>query len=185
MNRTPPRQAIPATIRLGRPVLLAGVVGLAVALSGYGQTPDEHAKHHPGQDKGAAAGMPPDGMPKGKDGAAGMAPDGKDAGNDGGMEGMMDGMMKKMGVPPPKDIYPSLMGLPELTTEQREELRSQAQERMRSGVALLSEGLDRLAKATEAEDYAAMQDATAQVREALARFESGVEIGRASCRDRV
>ncbi len=178
MNRTP-RQAIQATIRLGRLVLMAVVVGLAVALSGYGQTPDEHAAHHPGQDKGGAAGMPPGGMPKGKDGAAGMAPDGKDAGKDGGMEGMMDGMMKKMGVPPPKDIYPSLIGLPELTTEQREQLSSQAQERMRSGVALLSVGLDRLAKATEAEDYAAMQEATGQVREALARFESGVAAQRA------
>lgn len=182
MNRTP-RQAIPATIRLDRLVLMAVVVGLAVALSGYGQTPDEHAAHHPGQDKGGAAGMPPGGMPKGKDGAAGMAPDGKDAGKDGGMgggmEGMMDGMMKKMGVPPPKDIYPSLIGLPELTTEQREQLSSQAQERMRSGVALLSVGLDRLAKATEAEDYAAMQEATGQVREALARFESGVAAQRA------
>lgn len=146
-------------------------------------SPADHAKHHPGQDKGGAAGMPPGGMPKGKDGAAGMAPGGKDAGMggmmDGGMEGMMDGMMKKMGVPPPKDIYPSLMSLPELTPEQREQLRAQAQERMRSGVALLSEGLDRLARAAEAEDYAAMQEATGQVREGLARFESGVAAQRA------
>ena len=179
MNRTPPRQAIPATIRLGRPVLLAGVVGLAVALSGYGQTPDEHAKHHPGQDKGGAVGMPPGGMPKGKDGAAGMAPADKGGMMGGGMEGMMDGMMKKMGVPPPKDIYPSLMSLPELTPDQREQLRTLAQERMRSGVALMSEGLDRLARATEAEDYAAMQEATGLVREALARFESGVAAHRA------
>ena len=186
MNRSAPRQAVAVTIRVGRPVLLAVVVGLAVALSGYAQiSPEEHAKHHPGQDKdkGGAAGMPAGGMTNGKEGAAGMAPDGKDAGKDGGtgggMEGMMDGMMKKMGVPPPKDIYPSLMSLPELTPDQREQLRGQAQERMRSGVALLSEGLDRLAKATEAEDYAAMHEATGRVREALARFESGVAAQRA------
>lgn len=96
-----------------------------------------------------------------------------------GMEGMMDGMMKKMGAPPPKDLYPSLMSLPELTTEQREQVRSQADERMRSGVALLSEGLDKLAAATEIEDYSAMQDATDQVREAVARFESGLAARRA------
>lgn len=173
----------------------ATIVGLVMVLAAWAGgaviaqpvSPADHAKHHPGQDKGGAAGMPPGGMPKGKDGAAGMAPGGKDAGMGGGMEGMMgggmedmmDGMMKKMGVPPPKDIYPSLMSLPELTPEQREQLRAQAQERMRSGVALLSEGLDRLAKATEAEDYAAMQEATGQVREGLARFESGVAAQRA------
>ena len=50
---------------------------------------------------------------------------------------------------------------------------------MHSGVALLSEGLDHLAKAAEHEDYAAMQEATAQVREALARFESGLAAQRA------
>ena len=156
-------------------VLAAWATGLSVAQV----LPDEHAKHHPGQDKSSAAGTPSGGMQKGKDGATGMAPAGKEGMMGGGMEGMMDGMMKKMGVPPPKDLYPSLMSLPELTPEQREQLRSQAQERMRSGVALLSEGLERLAKATEAEDYAAMQEATGQVREALARFESGVAAQRA------
>lgn len=92
---------------------------------------------------------------------------------------MMDGMMKKMGVPPPKDLYPSLMSLPELTPQQREQVQTQADERMRSGVSLLSEGLERLAKATENEDYGAMQEATAQLREAVARFESGLAAKRA------
>jgi ferredoxin-NADP reductase len=170
VNLSPPQQAVTLTIRLRRLVMLAILLGLAVALSGYGQSQDDHAKPHPGQNKAGAAGMLPGGMSKGADGAAGMAAAGKDA----GMEGMMDGMMKKMGVPPPKDIYPSLMSLPELTPKQRQQLRTQAQERMRSGVALLSEGLDRLAKATEAEDYKAMQEATGRVSEALARFESGV-----------
>ena len=183
MSHSTTRHTVTITIRLGRLVLLAVVVGLAVALSGYGQTPDEHAAHHPGQNKGGAAGMPPDVMPKSKDGAAGMAPAGKDAGKGGmmggGMDGMMDGMMKKMGVPPPKDIYPSLMSLPELTPEQREQVLVQADERMRGAVALLSGGLERLAEATEKDDYAAMQDATSQVREALALFESGLAAKRA------
>ena len=155
-------------------------IGLALALPGYGQSPDEHAKHHP---KGADPAMPA----AGKD--AGMAGMGAGAGKDavkggggmmgGGMEGMMDGMMKKMGAPPPKDLYPSLMSLPELTTEQREQVRTQADERMRSGVALLSEALEKLASATETEDYAAMQVATGEAREAIARFESGLAARRA------
>ena len=155
--------------------VFAVAVGLAMALPGYGQSPDEHAKHHPA--------MPAAGKDAPMAGMAGGA--GKDADKSGGgmmgggMEGMMDGMMKKMGVPPPKDLYPSLMSLPELTPEEREQVRVQADDRMRSGVALLSEGLEKLAAATENEDYAAMQDATDQVREAVARFESGLAARRA------
>ena len=158
----------------------AVAVGLALTLPGYGQSPDEHAKHHP---KGGDPAMPAAGKDAPMAGMGGGA--GKDADKGGGgmmgggMEGMMDGMMKKMGAPPPKDLYPSLMSLPDLTTEQREQVRSQADERMRSAVALLSEGLDKLAVATEVEDYAAMQDATDQVREAVARFESGLAARRA------
>ncbi len=175
----PPRQKTAP-----RRVVVLGVfaitVGLALAHMGYGQSPDEHAKHHP---KGGDPAMPAAGKDAPMGGMAGGA--GKDADKGGGgmmgggMEGMMDGMMKKMGVPPPKDLYPSLMSLPELTTEQREQVRTQADERMRSGVALLSEGLEKLAAATENEDYAAMQDATGQVREAVARFESGLAARRA------
>ena len=184
MSRLTPSRKLPR--RLG---VFAVAVGLALTLPGYGQSPDEHAKHHP---KGADPAMPA----AGKDAAmpaagtdAPMAGMGGGAGKDaatggggmmgGGMEGMMDGMMKKMGAPPPKDLYPSLMSLPELTTEQREQVRTQADERMRSGVALLSAGLEKLAAATESEDYAAMQDATGQVREAVARFESGLAARRA------
>ena len=157
--------------------VFAVAVGLALALPSYGQmTPEEHAKHHP---KGGDPATPPAGKDAGMAGMGGGAGKDADKGGGGMMGGGMDGMMKKMGVPPPKDLYPSLMGLPELTTEQREQVRSQADERMRSGVALLSEGLEKLAAATELEDYAAMQDATDQVREAVARFESGLAAKRA------
>ena len=155
-------------------------IGLAMVLPGYGQSPDEHAKHHPkGGDSvmpvaGKGAGMAGMGSGAGKDAAKG-----RDGMMGGGMEGMMDGMMKKMGAPPPKDLYPTLMSSPELTPEQSEQVRGQADERMRSGVALLSEALEKLATATENEDYAVMQEATAQVREAVARFESGLAARRA------
>ncbi len=138
---------------------------LFVSPLAHGQvSPEEHAKHHPGQDKA-----------KDKGGPSVMAPgdQGPAKGMGGGMEGM-EKMMEGMGKPPPKELYPSLMSVPELSPEQREQVRRQADERMRSGVALLSEGLDRLGEAAEKEDFAAMQEATAQAREALARFESGL-----------
>ena len=156
-----------ATNRLFGIGTFAILMGLVFALPGFGQSPEEHAKHHP---NGNDSAMPAAGNDAGKDGAGAMGGD---------MEGMMDGMMKKMGVPPPKDIYPSLMSLPELTPERREEILGLAQNRMSSSVALLSEGLDRLGEAAEDEDYATMQEATAEVREALARFESGLAARRA------
>jgi ferredoxin-NADP reductase len=96
----------------------------------------------------------------------------------GGMEGM-GGMMGGMGAAPPKELYPSLMDLPELSPEQRATVADEALERMRAGTALMSEGLERLSEAAEREDYAAMQEATAQVREGLTRFESGLAAQRA------
>jgi hypothetical protein len=139
--------------------LLAAWTALAWAGPARGQmSPEEHAKHHPGQATGKAEGIPPFG-PK-----AGMM-DGM-----GGMEGMHGGMSAT----PPKESYPSLMSLPELTPEKRAEVERQADERMSAGTALMSQGLDRLSEATAKDDYAAMQEATAQLREGLALFESGV-----------
>lgn len=146
------------------------LVGLLWASVLRAQSPAEHASHHPGQAGGAAAGT----MPAGSAGAAPVATPGMG----GGMEGM-EKMMEGMGKAPPKELYPTLMSVPELTPEQREQVRVQANERMRSGVALLTNGLDSLGEAAENEDYAAMQEATTQVREALARFESGLAARRA------
>ncbi|MBY0514187.1 MAG: 2Fe-2S iron-sulfur cluster binding domain-containing protein [Gemmataceae bacterium] len=140
--------------------VLAACVGLALALPARGQvSKEEHEKHHPAKDKA--------GQPQGKKG--GME----------GMGGMMEGMGGMHGKAPPKELYPSLMSLPDLPPEKREEVRQQAQERMRSGTALMSEGLDQLSQAAEREDYAAMQQATARVREGLAQFESGLAAQRA------
>ena len=66
------------------------------------------------------------------------------------------------------------MNMVEVTSEERTEILSQADERMESAVALLSEGLQRLAEAAENVDYAAMRDASAKMHEALARLDSGV-----------
>jgi hypothetical protein len=87
----------------------------------------------------------------------------------------MGEMMKQMGVPPRKELYPSLMALPdEVTPEQRAGIEQLAQERIQAATALLSSALAKLSDSTSEENYAAMQQATAQIREGLAQFEAGI-----------
>jgi ferredoxin-NADP reductase len=71
------------------------------------------------------------------------------------------------------------MDLPELSPAKRDEVQRQAHERMKAGTALMSQGLERLANAAPGDDYAAMEQATAQVREGLALFDSGLAAHRA------
>lgn len=135
-------------------LLLMGAVALA-------QSPEEHAKHHPGGPKG----------PQGPKGPGGMM--------DGGMGGMMDGMMEKMGAPKPKDLYPTLMSLPELPPEKRADVLRQADQRMRSGTTLMGKGLDKISQAAPRDDYATMQDGLEVLKEGLAQYDSGLAAKRA------
>lgn len=91
----------------------------------------------------------------------------------------MGGMMKQMGVPPRKEIYPSLMAMPALTPEKRAEVEQLAHDRMKAGAALMSAGLDKMGGATSEEDYLEMQEASAQVRQGILQFESGLAAHRA------
>ena len=140
-------------------------------------SPEEHAQHHPEQAAGKAAGpgmRGMDGPPEGagpQNGMGGMM--------GGGMGGMMDGMMEKMGAPKPKDLYPSLMELPDLPMERRGELEKEAHARMIAGTQLLSEGFDELSRSAASDDFVAMQVATAKIREGLSDFESGLAAHRA------
>lgn len=125
---------------------------------------------------GAAAGaMPAGGMP-----ATGAMPSAGGAAPAGGMGGMMD-MMKGMGGGAKKDeaLYPSLMAMPELTPEKRREIEAEGNQRMTAGAAKLGAGLDMLGPALAASDFKAMQAATAQMRQGVAEFESGVASWRA------
>ena len=101
----------------------------------------------------------------------------------GGMGGMMEGMgemMKGMhGSPPPKELYPSLMALPELSPEQRQQVEAQAGERMHAGTILMGLALDSLNAGTETGDYAAMHEAMTRLREGAAQLESGIAARRA------
>ena len=152
--------------------VLCLLVGLLWASGLRAQSPDEHASHHPGQ------AQQPTTAPGGMGPPAGVGP----PGGAGGMGGMMEGMgemMKGMSAPPPKELYPSLMDLPDLPLTKRLEIERQAGERMHSGVALMNESLDYLLQATEQQNYTAMQAGTASLREGLARFESGLAAQRA------
>jgi ferredoxin-NADP reductase len=117
------------------------------------QTPDEHQQHHPAA---PAETLPATSQPE---------------------VGKMGGMM--MGSPPPKAVYPSLMGLPELPADRRPEFEHWAGELMLAGTTLMSAAFEGLTASTQLGDAAAMQEASARVREGLAQFESGLALRRA------
>ena len=163
----------------GRFIRVSGVICLLLgplwSLGLRAQTPDEHASHHPGT-AGIGAMPAVGGVP----GPVGMGPPAGAGGMmGGGMAGMMDGMMKKMGVPPPKELYPTLMALPELSSEQRTQVEAQAGERMHLGTVLMGQALDTLTAGTASSHYAAMHDAMTQLREGVAQLESGIAARRA------
>lgn len=129
-------------------------------------SPEDHAKHHPGS---ATTQMPAtQGSP-----APGNAKSGGMGGMMDGMGEMMKGMMEGMGAPKQKELYPSLMELPELSEQKRSELESKAHERMQSGSSLFDQGVEELGNATEESNFLGIRDSAAKVREGLAQIESG------------
>jgi hypothetical protein len=207
-SRTFPNTIMKPTFQLLNPrrfirgsAALGLLVGLFWAPGLRAQTPEEHASHHPGQAGGAmpaggtssAPAATPGGAggmgamsasgggpaPGGMGPPAGVGPPGGAGGMGEMMGGGMGGMMEKMGAPKPKDFYPTLMDLPDLPLTKRLEVEQQAGERMHSGVALMNDSLDYLLQATEQQNYTAMQAGTANLREGLARFESGLAAQRA------
>ena len=163
MDRSEIRDADRRTSAAARNVLYL-LVGLFLAADLRAQTAEEHASHHPAAtadvSPGAAA-MPPGDKPPG----AGMGDMGK--------------MMEGMGKPPPKELYPSLMALPELTPERRREVEQQSAERMHAGSVLIGQSLDALNSGAQSGDYAAIQEAATRLREGIAQLESGVAARRA------
>lgn len=154
-------------------------IAISVAVSGLlGRvdaqvSPEEHASHHPEEQQGSSS-KPEGPKPQGSENAPGE----RAGGMMGGMGGMGE-MMRKMGVPPPKELYPSLMELPDLPLEKRAELRAQAHQRMKDGAARLSTAFDELGRAAPSDDFAAMQLAVDRIREGTADFQSGLSTHRA------
>lgn len=119
-------------------------------------TGDEHSKHHGGSSKGGMGSM-----------------------MGGGMGNMMGKMMEKMGAPKPKDLYPSLMSLPDLPAEERQEIDRKAHNRMKSGAELMTAGLKSLSEAAPSDNFDNMQKSLFIVREGLSQFDSGLAAHRA------
>ncbi|NUZ08514.1 2Fe-2S iron-sulfur cluster-binding protein [Piscinibacter koreensis] len=82
------------------------------------------------------------------------------------MEGMMGGGRK--------ELYPSLMGLPALTPEQRADVQRMAAERIYEGSVLLQEAQERLARAVETGDHEAASQALQESRDGVGQVDSGV-----------
>ena len=97
----------------------------------------------------------------------------------GGMGGMMDGMMEKMGAPKPRDLYPSMMGIPEMDPDARSKVSHEGLSRMQLGTELMVQAMDRLNRAAATDDFQIMQESVSQLREGLAQFDSGLAARRA------
>ncbi len=140
---------------------LALTVVLVAGHPADAQTPaDDHAAHHPPLEEGSGA--EPSGM-----------------GGMGGMGGMMDDMMEKMGAPKPRDLYPSLMSLPDLPPEERDRVKRDAHARMVEGAQLMESAMQSMATAARREDFAKMEVVMPDLHEGVARFESGLAANRA------
>lgn len=69
------------------------------------------------------------------------------------------------------EFFPSLMSLPSLTPEQRAHIEQTAKSRMDEGIALMSQGVDMLARTN---DYTAMHEGIRLIREGLDELQSGL-----------
>src|SRR6266700_6876718 len=119
----------------------------------FGQvSPEEHARHHPTQGASPGAAASPGASPSG------------------GMMGEMSKMMEGMHGPPPKQLYPTLMSLPTLSAEQRQQVEQKADERIRTGNSLMVEAVDALARSAASQDYAAMHEATVKLHEGMTQL---------------
>ena len=157
--QTPMRSLRQCVAWMGISLMLVSLAGLGLVRA---QTPpDEHTQHHP------PAASPDASSPASSAAPPVSAPAG------------MGNMMQGMGAAPPKELYPSLMDLPDLPPEKRADVQRAASERMQSGTTLVIDGLDQLLRAATTDDYTVMQDAVTKLREGLARFDSGLAAQRA------
>lgn len=168
-------QRLRMSIRLLKIALQAVTLALVVFWAGAALPQSEHDVHHPAQNSNSQMSGP---SPAATAVASPMMNPSPDATmGDKGMEGMR-GMGEMMGQPS-KELYPSLIDLPNLTPEKRAEIQRLAEQRMESGRAGMAAASERLSAASAKQDYAAMQEASAQLREALAQYESGLAAQRA------
>lgn len=149
-----------------RLILLAAL--LAASLPIQAQTPDEHAQHHPPADP-ALPSPSSVGQPTSADTASKRQ----------GMGDMMGCVGAGCASNQPAQLYPALMGLPDLPPERRAEIERQAHARMLDGITQMSAAMSDVAATVERQDFARMQDATERMNAAIGLFESGLAAHRA------
>ena len=88
-------------------------------------------------------------------------------------------MMERMGVPPPRELYPEMMRLEGLTPERQKELIARARRRRSDGSARLSLGLEDLDRAIRDRDREALFEALANARAGFDELETGLATERA------
>ena len=141
-------------------------------------TPDEHQQHHAPQQQMSP--MLSSSPAANSNYSANANPNSNSNASSGGMSnGAMSGgmgeMMKQMGAPPKKELYPSLIELPpDLPPEKRAELQKLADARVTEGNALISSGFAKLAGANQKQDFARMREATEEIRRGQTLLESGL-----------
>jgi glycine betaine catabolism B len=161
------------------PVLAAFLIPAASSSSvALAQTaPDEHEQHHPQQQMSPMPSPPAANTNSNANSninsSGGMTGGMSNGGTSGGMSGGMGDMMKQMGAPPPKELYPSLMNVPpDLPPEKRDEIKKLADERIAEGNALVSSGFAKLAGANQKQDFAAMREGSEEIRRGQTLLES-------------
>ena len=138
----------------------------------------EHQSHHPNI-AGNGAQLNLDALQSGIFDANSLPAKGKGPNSAMGKGQGMDGMMKKMGAPKPKDLYPSLMRLSELTEDMRSEVQLKAANRMQTGSVVMAEGFDSLLNADSRQDFSQMQSAVFTIEQGLSQYNSGLAAKRA------
>src|SRR3990167_6778706 len=155
---------------------LIGAIALAFAWAAMAQTGAGHASHHPSVATPGAASQAALGAREPLQMLG--SPPTPSTGGKGGM-GEMGEIMREMGTPPTKELYPTLMELPDLPLEQRMEIQTRAHVRMEKGRQALADITAELTSAALREDYEVMQGLANRLREAIAQFDSGLAAHRA------
>ena len=151
---------------------VAGLLGAALIGTAVAQTdPGDHRAHHPSQPAGTAAPAPPPTSVPAMPSMPGAMPAPTAGGGCGGMMGCMGG--------PGRPFYASLLDMPALTAEARRVIEAEAERRIGWGSQAITSGQARLHHALATNDTAAVQQATAGVREGLLLLESGTAALRA------
>ncbi|WP_430453363.1 2Fe-2S iron-sulfur cluster-binding protein [Rhodopirellula europaea] len=94
-------------------------------------------------------------------------------------DSMKTEMLRHMGPYTPRELYPSLMQLPELSPEKRADIEQRARDRMDQGLQIVANAQASLKLAEEEQDLVRMQEAAEEIRAGTAQYESGVAALRA------